>query len=90
MKDLDVLMEELQQISQEILPWYGFEKVKGERLDIWTKGTEGKNVFDISTDGLHFYVKEHEVIKEAKPTIKKIQNKLKEIELWWKLNKDTE
>ena len=88
MKDLDVLMDELWQVSREIKPWYGVDKVKGYAVYIWTKGKDGENVFDICADKLLFYVEDHEVIEEAKSTIEKIQAKLKEIDLWWKYNKD--
>ena len=84
MKDLNVLMEELWQVSHEIEPWYGVDKVKGEAVYIWTHGEDGENVFDICSDGLQFYVKDHEVIEAAKPTIEKIQAKLQEIDAWWK------
>ena len=87
MKDLNSLMEELEQTSQEILPWYGVDKIRGDSVEIWTKGTNGKNVFDICSNKLILYVKDHEVIEEAKPVIERIQEKLKEIDLWWK---DTE
>ena len=82
------LYKELSMIVDEIRPYYDIGKIKPYSVYIWTKDnpnadneddTYGQNVFDICGDDLIFYVEDHEVIEEAKPVIKKIQAKLREI-----------
>lgn len=78
----DLLYDELVQISKEILPYYDIDKTKSYSVYIWTKDNideDGDNVFDILEDEVVFYVKDHIIIEEAKPIIKRIQLKLKEI-----------
>ena len=82
------LYNELVQIADEIRPYYDIDKVKWYSVYIWTKESEGddddwgENVFDIQEDKIVFYVKDHVIIEEAKPIIKKIQAKLKELSLY--------
>lgn len=77
--------KELVQIANEIRQYYDIDKVKWYSVYIWTKESEvddddwGENVFDIEENEIVFYVKDHVIIEEAKPIIKKIQAKLKEI-----------
>lgn len=79
------LYKELVQIANEIRQYYDIDKVKWYSVYIWTKASEvddddwGENVFDIQENKIVFYVKDHVIIEEAKPIIKKIQAKLKEI-----------
>ena len=81
------LYNELVQIVDEIRPYYDIDKVKWYSVYIWTKESEvddndwGENVFDIQEDEIVFYVKDHVIIEEAKPIIKKIQAKLKKLSL---------
>lgn len=75
--------DKLFKIAHEIEPWYSVDKVKAYAVYIWTKDTNegfGKNVFDIEADDIMFYV-EHEIIPEAIPVIKRIQEQLKKIEI---------
>lgn len=78
MNKFDKLYNELRQISKEILPYYDIDKIKSYSVYIWTKGDDSENVFDIQADRIVFY-EEHEIIKEAKPIIAMMQEKLKEI-----------
>lgn len=79
MDKFDVLYNELEQISKEMLPYYDVDKVKSYSVYIWTKGEYGRNVFDIMADEIVLYVEDHKIIEEAKPIIDKIQSKLKEM-----------
>lgn len=79
MDKFDVLYNELEQISKEMLPYYDVDKVKSYSVYIWTKGEYGRNVFDIIAGEIIFYVKNHVIIEEAKLIVEKIQLKLKEI-----------
>lgn len=75
--------DKLFKIAHEIEPWYSVDKVKDYAVYIWTKDTDagfGENVFDIEADDIVFYV-EHEIIPEAIPVIKRIQEQLKKIEI---------
>jgi hypothetical protein len=76
----DKLYEELIDVSSKIRKWYDIDKVKTHSVYIWTKGDDGDNVFDILSDEIYFYDKTHIIIEEARPAIKEIQQKLKEIE----------
>ena len=84
MSELDIAYRELSEICEEIKQYYDIDKIKTYSVYIWTKDSsndayDGYNTFDILTDELQFYT-EHEVIEEAKPIIKRIQEKLKEME----------
>ena len=70
-------------ISNEILPYYDIDKVKPYSVYIWSKENPngfGENLFDIEVNRVIFYNKQHRIVKDAIPIIKKIQYKLKEIE----------
>lgn len=79
MDSFNLLYQELAEISEEIRPYYDIDKVKPNSVYIWTKGDNGENVFDILESEITIYVTSHQVIEEAKPIIKRIQAKLKEI-----------
>lgn len=82
MDKYDELYDELVKVSDEIRDYYDIDKVKHYSVYIWTKedGDDfGENVFDITSDELVFYKKEHKIIEDALPIIKRIQDKLKEI-----------
>lgn len=79
MDDFYLLYDELVQISREIEVYYDIDKIKPYSVYIWTKGKDGKNVFDICENEIEFYVEGHVIADEVKPTIKKIQSKIKEI-----------
>lgn len=75
--------DKLFKIAHEIESWYSVDKVKNYVVYIWTKDTNegfGKNIFDIKADDIMFYV-EHEIIPEAIPVIKRIQEQLKKVEI---------
>lgn len=71
--------DKLFKIAHEIEPWYDIDKVKDYAIYIWTKGEFGKNVFDIEANDIVFYT-DHEIIPEALPVIKRIQEQLKKVE----------
>lgn len=84
--DFVQLYGELIEAVDEIRPYYDIDKIKWYSVYIWTKDNPddsenpfGDNVFDIQEDGITLYVKDHVIIEEAKPIIKKIQTKLKEL-----------
>ena len=76
--------DELCQIAREIEPYYEIDKIKSYAVYIWSKTDDvfdlGENLFDIHADRIEFFVKDHEIIEEAKPIIAKIQEKLRELE----------
>lgn len=76
------LYEELVLIVEELRHYYDIDKIKSYSVYVWSKeGYDdfGRNVFDIEEDSIVFYDKEHEIIKDTLPIIKKIQSKLREI-----------
>lgn len=77
------LYEELVEVANKIRPYYDIDKIKPYSVYIWTKSEYndfGENVFDIESDGIEFYDKEHKIIEDALPIIKEIQLKLNEIQ----------
>ena len=77
------LYEELIQSAYELLPYYDIDKIKYYSVYVWSKETTddfGENLFDIESNDIIFYNKEHKILKDALPTIEKIQAKLKEID----------
>ena len=66
----NILYNELVEICNEIRQYYDIDKVKSYVVYIWTKGEHGENVFDILNGEIAFY-KEHTIIEEAWPIIKK-------------------
>ncbi len=84
MNKFDTLYDELVEICDKIRLYYDIDKIKSHSVYIWTKDSsenvdDGENVFDICINNLQFYT-EHRILEEAKPIIKEIQIKLKEIE----------
>ena len=78
---------EIVKITSGILQWYDFDKIKPGSIYIWTKATDpddmstwGENVFDICSNEIVFYGDNHDVIEEAKPAIKIIQEHLLKME----------
>lgn len=87
------LYEELENIvDEELSPYYGVDKIKWYSVYVWTKESyrgahDGNNVFDIMYDEIIFYDKDHVIPEEAKPIIKKIQTKLRELYIYVEKNK---
>jgi hypothetical protein len=88
MKYFDKLYDELLEISDKIRKWYDIDKVKTHSVYIWTKGSDGENVFDIFADEIELYDKNHIIIEESKSVIEEIQQKLREIEEYRNLPAD--
>ena len=83
------LYHELWESAHEISPWYDVDKVKWYSVYIWTKDSEekpfgGQNVFDILADEICYYVDDHVIPDEAWPVIRRIQEKLREMDGWSK------
>lgn len=82
------MYRELWDLTDELRPWFDIDKVKPYSVYVWTKLCDdpdcpfGENVFDIYADYLQFYqcTKPWRLPNEAFPVIKKIQEKLREIE----------
>lgn len=80
------MYKELWELAHELQPWFDIDKVKPYSVYVWTRDSEdpdlGENVFDICSDCLQFYhcTKPWSLPNEAMVIIKKIQEKLKEIE----------
>ena len=87
------LYEELENIvDEELIPYYGVDKIKWYSVYVWTKESyrgayDGKNVFDVMKDEVVFYDKDHVIPEEVKPIIKKIQMKLRELYIYVEKNK---
>lgn len=85
------LYDELWNLAHELQPWFDIDKVKPYSVYVWTKSEDindpdypfGENVFDIFEDHLQFYQCNHcwRLPNEVMPIIKKIQEKLHEIEV---------
>lgn len=85
------LYNELCEIALEITEWYDIDKTKPYGVYIWDKKRD-YNQFDIYESELIFYKDcmgeyDYHIIEDAKPTINKIQNKLKEINQFVEANK---
>lgn len=87
------LYKELEHIvNKELKPYYGVDKIKWYSVYVWTKESypgvyDNENVFDILKDEIVFYDKNHVILEEAKPIIKKIQMKLQELDRYVESNK---
>ena len=82
-KEFNEYYNSLCEIVSEILHYYDINKTKTYAVYIWNKADNLEdqwNVFDIYSNEIVMYDKEHEIIEEAKPIIKKIQDKLKEFD----------
>lgn len=79
----DQLYKELIDISKEIKPFYSIDKIKYYAVFVCIKKDNDfdENVFDITKDGIIPYNTYHVIPNEVIPIIKKIQNKLKEIDI---------
>lgn len=65
--------EKINQKSKDLLPYYDVDKVKPYSIYVWTKGRDGKNVFDIEEYEVYMYDESHIIIPEALPIIKELQ-----------------
>ena len=82
------MYDELWNLAHELTPWFDIDKVKPYAVYVWSKDFDdpdnpfGENIFDIYHDYLQFYRSSrcYKLPNEAMPIIKKIQEKLKEIE----------
>ena len=82
-KEFDEYYDSLCEIVDELLPYYDIDKTKTYAVYVWTKADsldDQWNVFDIYSNEIVMYGEEHEIIEEAKPIIKRIQDKLKEFD----------
>ena len=82
-KEFNEYYDSLCEIACEILPYYDIDKTKTYAVYIWNKADnldDQWNVFDIYSNEIVMYDEEHEIIEEAKPIIKRIQDKLKEFD----------
>ena len=88
---------ELRKLADELKPWFDIDKVKSYAVYVWYRPSEedlkhpncpydefGENVFDIFADYLQFYQSSWpwRLPNEAIPIINKIQEKLKEIDIY--------
>ena len=91
----DELYSELRTLAYELEPWFDIDKVKSTSVYVWYRTSEedlnhpnypygefGFNAFDIFPDCLQFYSCSWpwRLPNEAMPIIKKIQDKLMEIQ----------
>lgn len=93
MKDIyeNGMYDELWNLAHELTPWFDIDKVKSHSVYVWTKDSDdpdcpfGDNVFGIYQDYIQFYTstKPWVLPNEAMPIVKKIQEKLKEIEEYY-------
>ncbi|MBR6689737.1 MAG: hypothetical protein IKL65_00200 [Bacilli bacterium] len=75
--------DSLCEIVQELTKYYDIDKTKMYAVYVWNKADSLDNqwnVFDIHSNKIIMYDEEHEIIEEAKPIIKRIQDKLKEFD----------
>ena len=82
-KEFDEYYNSLCEIASEILPYYDIDKTKTYAVYIWNKADsldDQWNVFDIYSNEIVMYDKDHKIIEQAKPIIKKKQDKLKEFD----------
>ena len=91
----DEMYSELHKLAYELAPWFDIDKVKSYAVYVWYRPTKedlkhpnypgdefGWNAFDIYADYLQFYRCDWpwRLPNEAIPIIKKIQEKLMEME----------
>ncbi len=80
--DYSEFYSELWELTHELEPYYSVDKVKPWAVYVWTNDTPeagGEYVFDITANGLVYYVENHVIPAEAMPIIQKIQAKLREV-----------
>lgn len=82
---MEQLYEELIKISKDLSPWFNIERVKPYMVEVWGKDEKtGKkaNLFDITANNVFIWGGRDEgfIPNRAIPIIRKIQNKLEEIE----------
>lgn len=82
-EEFDKYYNSLVETVEPLRKYYDIDKTKTYAVYVWNKADsldEQENVFDIHSNGIVMFDKEHEIIEEAKPIIKKIQDKLKEFD----------
>ena len=82
-EEFDKYYNSLVETVKPLYEYYDIDKVKTYAVYVWNKENdlgEEWNVFDIYSNEIVMYDDEHEIIEEAKPIIKRIQDKLKEFD----------
>ena len=82
-EEFDKYYNSLVETVDPLRKYYDIDKTKTYAVYVWNKADsldEQENVFDIYSNDIVMFDKEHEIIEEAKPIIKKIQDKLKEFD----------
>ena len=82
-EEFDKYYNSLVETVEPLRKYYDIDKTKTYAVYVWNKADsldEQENVFDIYSNDIVMFDKEHEIIEEAKPIIKKIQDKLKEFD----------
>ena len=82
-EEFDKYYNSLVETVEPLGKYYDIDKIKTYAVYVWNKADsldEQENVFDIHSNDIVMFDKEHEIIEEAKPIIKKIQDKLKEFD----------
>ena len=82
-EEFDKYYNSLVETVKPLRKYYDIDKVKTYAVYVWNKANdlnEQENVFDIYSNEIVMWNEEHEIIEEAKPIIKKIQDKLKEFD----------
>ena len=82
-EEFDKYYNNLVETVKPLRKYYDIDKVKTYSVYVWNKADELDNqwnVFDIYSNEIVMYDEEHKIIEEAKPIIKKIQDKLKEFD----------
>ena len=82
-EEFDRYYGSLVETVKPLYEYYDIDKVKTYSVYVWNKADsldDQWNVFDIYSNEIVMYDEEHEIIEEAKPIIKRIQEKLKEFD----------
>ena len=82
-EEFDKYYNSLVEKVKPLYKYYDIDKVKAYSVYVWNKADSLDNqwnVFDIYSNEIVMYDEKHEIIEEAKPIIKEIQNKLKEFD----------
>lgn len=81
--DYDRMYGELWELLKDLREWYSIDEANSYGVHIWTKGEESEPLFDIYTDKIVMRKAGYEIVDDAKMTVEKIRDKLREIDEYW-------
>lgn len=89
-KDFDQMYSDLWDLLQDLRVWYSIDRANSSGIYVWTKGEDSEDLFDILPGEIVMRDKDYVIPDEVKSTVFAIQEKLYDINNYWKKKRSTQ